>query len=275
MFGLFKRNEKASSAEPQQPVRSHEAQARVDYLKSIAEDFGVQDAVCPSCQGDMPKFPKRKTKCKRCEKFVYPRKNPFTERYVLLSESDFALYEELSVLAKGWWDSWYKNQQELDAIRRQLAAEWGLDDYRKVPVSDAEWRRITNEANRCLQANNWLGYWGARQSGIRQLSRERKYKQALPLIYEFIYLTYSGGFMDRMYGPQLIMVDMAAPDVKALRAGYIDFMQTSALPQVFRKKPKAAFKEYLKERQKYYDRLKASNELDDHLEFIARAHARA
>ena len=146
MFGLFKKKENAQSAEPQQPVRSQEARARVDQLNSIAEFFGKQDAVCPSCQAELPKFPKRKTKCKSCDEFVYPRKNPFTERHVLLSESDFPLYEELSALAKGWWDDWYKNQHELEIIRRQLASEWGLDDYRKVPVGDAEWRRISNEA---------------------------------------------------------------------------------------------------------------------------------
>jgi hypothetical protein len=268
MPGLFRKKQQAQADGQEQPRRSPEARARVAELMSIAEVFGTREQLCPSCEKPLPRFPKRKSKCRSCGEFVYPRKNPITERYVLLSEKDFPLLEELAYLSNGYFDAWFEDQRELDLIRKQLALQWGVDDYRKVPVADAMWRRTMNRTTECLAKGDWAGYRAAQAEGIRQLSGERRYENALPLIYEYIYLTYNIDDNDEL-SRELGLV--LPKKMNALREGYLAYMENCDLTQVFGGAPGDAFRKYEKERSEHYVVLRTQGRLDDCLASIPRA----
>lgn len=270
------------------------ADARLKELPAIAQSFGLKEANCPTCDNDLPKFPKRKIKCKNCSNPVYPRKNPVTGKVVLISEDAFDLFFELTAYANGTWDSWFANHYELETIRAQLGKEWGLNDASKVPVDDAEWRRITMKANESLACSDWVGYMSARDSGIRFLSRERRYREAIPLACEYIYLAYNVNQMERayelagipedmrtpigplkMHGPQVVMIDMVQPDIEKLRIAYMEEMTQTGLHRAFGMSPEEAFDRYRQERDEHYEALRNSGHLDDYLATLERNHGEA
>lgn len=63
-------------------------------MAQLNTDFGMKEAVCPSCGVVLAEFPKRKTKCKDCGNIIYRRQLPWSGDAVLLSDTQLPKLEE-------------------------------------------------------------------------------------------------------------------------------------------------------------------------------------
>lgn len=175
-------------------------------LRALSQRIGSSEQACPYCSIHLAKMPLRKTKCKSCSKFIYPRKEPLSGDKRLLKEEELALYEELKALSENSWESWQQNQERLikatentEKIRQQLANEWGVPTS-SVTDGDVEWRFTNDGLSQALKERDWPTYLSLREESIRQLLREDKLKQALNLLPESIYLTYAAPDVLEMSG---------------------------------------------------------------------------
>jgi hypothetical protein len=213
---------------------------------------------------------------------------------VLIKETDFDRLRELQCYVDGSWDAWFRNFFELETIRAQLAAEWGLDDAAKVPVADAEWRRITMRASNSFANGDWIEYLAARSAAVHFLSGERRYAEAVPYACEYIYLVYNVDTMQRayealglpedmrtpigplkMHPPQVMMIDFVEPDIDRLREAYLAEMEQNGLHRIFGMSPEEAFERYRQEKLEYYQALRDSGRLDSFLESNERLRSQA
>lgn len=81
--------------------------------KILMISYGRTDSACPYCDGEFPRRPKAKTKCRSCGDYVYVRTRPPDEERVLLTEAD-ARFVEIQ---------WATLNNRLDAYLREKADE--------------------------------------------------------------------------------------------------------------------------------------------------------
>ena len=237
--------------------------SREKELKILAMSLGRTTAHCPSCENELAKLPKRKIKCKSCGSSIYPRKHPLNQEFVLISDSEYPLFDELSYMKIGEWDSWHYKQIELSDARNELAKSWGVEDASKIPEGDAMWSIINSKAIDAMRIGDWYSYTGLREEGIRQLVSEGKAtSNALPLVFEYIYLSYNVGMpelMDEdglpifydsleMGAPQVFLINSVIDDIDELKTKYTDFMSKSSLPKLFKGSIERSLSQYIKER---------------------------
>lgn len=236
--------------------------SREKELKILAMSLGKITAHCPSCAYELAKFPKRKIKCKSCGSNIYPKKHPLNQEFVLISDSEYPLFDELSYMKIGEWDSWHYKQIELSDARNELAKNWGVEDASKIPEGDAMWSIINSKALDAMRIGDWYGYKDLREEGIRQLLSEGKKKNALPLVFEYIYLSYNvvmpalmeiggEGYVDelKMYSPQVFMINSVISDINELSIEYTEFMSKSSLPHLFKGTIQRSLDKYIEEKK--------------------------
>ena len=59
----------------------------------LNKNIGITTANCPYCGIDLPKFPRRKTKCKNCGNYIYIRTRPADEVRILIKEDEIETIE--------------------------------------------------------------------------------------------------------------------------------------------------------------------------------------
>lgn len=223
-------------------------------LRQLSKNIGSAEQACPYCSTPLAKMPQRKTKCKSCSEFVYPRKEPLSSEKRLFKESELPVYEELKALAENSWESWRENQEQLkieqqkrETIKQGLASEWGVS-VSSVSDSDVEWRLIHDEISIALKIKDWPTYLSLREESIRLLNRERKYEQALRLIPECIYLTYAApdmlelaglaeysliNFEKKTYPPLMSLYLSIEKDIHNIKQAYERYAQGNNLLKAF------------------------------------------
>ncbi|MFS1951421.1 hypothetical protein [Vibrio breoganii] len=124
-------------------------------------------------------MPKRKAKCKSCNKPIYPRIEPLSGEQRLYREGDLFLLEELKALADGWWHDWYEANKGVLNARKVLAKEWNIDEI-NVSIADARWRESHTNLAEATEKQDWDLVYSAYESMLRQVQREKS-KDKTPL----------------------------------------------------------------------------------------------
>ncbi|CZO83002.1 MULTISPECIES: hypothetical protein [Legionellaceae] len=218
------------------------------HLMARWDKFGRLDAVCPSCGINLVKFPKRKIKCKSCKKNINRGKNYFSGDYLLYDDKNEKLYVELLWLSNGTWKNWFESFDEIEKFKEKLAEAYKYKgNVENIPLNDAIWGKIQKKLVELSSQGDWNGYKWLLESGIRFLNDENNTAAALPLIYQFIYLSY---IVDHSYeseydslvlfpkqmstgGVSLLMT--MVEDTPDFDEKYLNFIKTTALPSIFKK----------------------------------------
>lgn len=237
--------------------------------------FGGNEPICPSCQIALIKFPSRKIKCKSCNKSINRGKNPLTNEYILFCDKQKRLYTELLWLSDGTWQRWFDDFDEIDSIRNHLCHVY-KSPHTHIPFNDIIWAKVQKNLGFLSRSNQWYLYVRELETGIRFLDYEHNARAALPLIYQFIYLTYnvsslSGTELERysiipkqIGTPQIFLIENLMKDLGNLEEfdnRYIDFINASGYPKIFLGTAQEALNQYKKEKKDYYDELFKSGRL--------------
>jgi len=236
------------------------------FIESIANS----DLKCPTCGQPLLKMPKRKVCCKECGVSIYPRKNPVNQQMTIVSEEGLKYLKELEFLLNDNFESWlqYNSEPSLIAgVKKDLASEWKIDAS-NISDSDAKWRLFSIRKSEYLRVHNWDGYCSQLFEGIRQLAKEGKNKDAIPLICEFIYLsynvkyTYEEEFDDyapllekHLYGPQLYIIRDLVNDTAKFRMQYEEIIDEIGYQRIFGMPPEDAFRRFRKDMDEYVSSL--------------------
>lgn len=258
----------SSNITPTQDVESSEKPAlnetQKNNLISRWAKFGRLDAVCPSCNTAIAKFPKRKIKCKACKKTINRGKNYFNGDYFLYADKEEKRYIELLWLSNGTWQNWFDSFDEIRKIKKQLAITYKYKgDVENIPLNDVIWAKIQKQLSVLSQKGDWNNYNNLLESGIRFLNGENNTKAALPLIYQFIYLSY---IVDHSYnteyedlalfpkrmstGGMSLLVTMIK-ETDSFDAEYLNFIQKTALPSVFKIDTREPLSQYKAQRVEF------------------------
>lgn len=120
----------------------------------------------------------------------------------------------------------------------------------------------------------WYNYVRELESAIRFLDHEQRGKEALPLIYQFIYLVYniyilSGTEMEEfnvfprtMGSPQIFLIENILKDIQDTQnfdSRYINFINASGYPKIFKGTARESLAQYKNEKRASYEELLNSN----------------
>lgn len=189
---------------------------RKKLLKELATNIGTID-ICPYCNAELDKIPKRKSKCKSCKANIFPRKEPLSDKPKLYREGDLFLLEELKALKDGWWKDWLSENQAVLKARTDLAKEWETDEV-KIPIADAKWRSLNTEIMKGSEKGDWNKVFYAYTSMLRQLQCEKR-QDASPLneiVAGFMFTAYGRKqeYMKHRIGrPQFMLIEQLSTDV--------------------------------------------------------------
>ncbi|HAT3881123.1 TPA: hypothetical protein I8672_002559 [Legionella pneumophila] len=263
--------DKKNTKDEQQGSEKTLSEKQKNELVKRWEQFGNYDAVCPSCNHQLDKFPQRKIKCKNCGKTINRGKNHFTGKYCLFSDKQDALYVELLWLSNGTWQAWFDNFEEINSLKKELASVYKYNgDYQNIPLNDVIWGKLQRKLGHLAEAGDWINYKSTLETSIRFLNDEGKVKPALALIFQYIYLSYNVSDFDDEFGdigldfpktmgsPQICLIENMVKDTSNFEKQYYEFIDDSAFPKIFNLSAKQALTLYQNEKNDYLKALDAS-----------------
>lgn len=168
-----------------------ESHPRIKELKQLASTFGSKPTACPSCKNTPEKSPKRKTKCKACGEYIYPRKNAITGQSIFLVEKELEIHKEMEAYAKGYWDSYHREKLWIEEGKKRVARALKVDDWTKVPVGDAKWSNYNEERNEAFGSGNLHQYWVTTHLMLIQRKAEKPDQDFYLLKAECIFFLYN------------------------------------------------------------------------------------
>lgn len=193
---FFNKNEKGSNQALKNEIAKSanlydiEAHPRVQELKDLSRTFGSAPDHCPYCGTTPSKLPKRKSKCKECGEYIYPRKNALTKKPIFIKESELELHKELEAYANGTWRSYEKERQWLNKGKERVAKAMQTEDISSVPDNDARWSNYTTERLEASANLDWYKYKNITFNMIVMFNSEHKERESIyGLISEFIFLS--------------------------------------------------------------------------------------
>lgn len=196
---------------------------RKEKIKELGASCGTT-SMCPYCEFQLEKIPKRKAKCAACKKAIYPRKDPLSGESRLYREGDLFLIEELKALSEGWWEGWYQTNKSILKARMDLAKEWGIDEI-NVLVSDAKWRASHKDLSNGTAKKDWDKVFSVYASMLRQVQNEKNKDKTLlaNLVAGFMITGYGRScelpLFDKIYRvsrPQYMLVDQLSTDPEGI-----------------------------------------------------------
>ena len=87
------------------------------------EEIGLTENKCPYCSISLTKFPGRKTKCKRCQNYIYVRTRPSDMQRILVTDNEIVRVEELWAIKNGTHEDFlierkkYNNEREFLRVK--------------------------------------------------------------------------------------------------------------------------------------------------------------
>lgn len=155
--------------------------ARVDSTA-----IGNIDAVCASCDAELPKKPSRKAKCPKCGEYNYVRKRPLDGEPVLLREDQLpALEREKAYTAGEDVGSAYDARQAvIQAEREKLRERFGAEPSQ----NDVMWGVLNQDLLKLIRDQNYSEVRNTYAEMATILKSDKKHRQAA--IWWMIIFTY-------------------------------------------------------------------------------------
>ena len=161
---------------------------KIGLGSSFSEHIGNTNAICPYCEEKLEKMPKRKTKCPKCENFIYKRTRPYDEVDIILREDQLDIIEEEWAINNGSHDIYLKEKAREKRIRDEMRKRYG-----KEPADDDVEFRVNND--RAVEAE-FLGDWGFarnyRLNMAKNLEKRKSHELALRMYYHVCFLDING-----------------------------------------------------------------------------------
>ncbi len=85
--------ETIASADPETTPSIRKKPAYI-IQEPVFSGIGSANLNCPHCNGELKRFPQRKTKCPCCDRVIYSRSRPLDRKKVLLNDDESLLVEE-------------------------------------------------------------------------------------------------------------------------------------------------------------------------------------
>ena len=157
----------------------------LDLLKPL----GNIDAVCPSCNGRLDEFPKRKKKCPNCGEYIYVRTRPRDKNKVLVT------YDESEEIKKQYFVGYGKDYNLL-AQEKKKKEEGNRVKAEKDKLKNAKHRNWGLYRNNICDVGRSFSGEARYLTNTLKLAENSKYKeyihkfhmQALPLYLQVCYL---------------------------------------------------------------------------------------
>lgn len=157
--------------------------------KTITENIGNTEPVCPYCSSKLIKMPGAKTKCPSCDNPIYVRTRPSDRARILITETQIPIVEES-------WNLYHAQQeilrlmQESDyqEMEKALTKKWGF----KPGFGDVSWNLWTKIQAEYAQEGNWRSYRSAFLSKAHGLELENRKDHSLDCYLLAFYLGVNG-----------------------------------------------------------------------------------
>lgn len=155
---------------------------------SFSKKIGNTNAICPYCNEKLEKMPKRKTKCPKCENYIYKRTRPFDEVDIIIREDQLDIIEEEWSIKNGSHDIYLKEKARKKRIRDGMRESFGKEpaDY------DVEFRVLNDQAVEAEFSGDWGFARNYRLKMAKNLEKRKSHELALRLYYHVSYLDING-----------------------------------------------------------------------------------
>lgn len=147
--------------------------------------IGVETPTCPYCGCELVKFPGRKTKCKKCENYIYVRTRPADGKRILIKENEKQLIQIEWEKKNGTFEIRQMERNEFAQIKQKLQKLRKCDF---VPDNDVYWNLYQERHLKELAEERWIDYAHTTNDMANLLYKEQKYGGALEHYLEALYI---------------------------------------------------------------------------------------
>lgn len=161
---------------------------KTDQGSSLSGNLGNTNVICPYCEEILEKMPKRKTKCPKCENYIYKRTRPHDEVDIIIREDQLDIVEEEWAIKNGSHDIFLKEKARKKRIRDGMRERYGKEpaDY------DVEFRVLNDQALEAEFSGDWGFARNYRLKMAKNLEKRKNHKLALRLYCHVCYLDING-----------------------------------------------------------------------------------
>ncbi len=155
---------------------------------------GLDDSIgeidrCPYCKEKLDLIPLRKKKCPHCGETMYSRTRPADRKKILITEQQ---KDEVEVQ----WSKYHEIQEETKLIgnpefadaKKELTKQFG----KEPSLNDVKWRVYNQNIIKYASERQWGLYRNNKLDMANLLQKEGRYKTALSMLFEVIYLDVNG-----------------------------------------------------------------------------------
>jgi len=161
---------------------------KTGQISSITKNVGNTNAICPYCEERLEKMPKRKTKCPKCENYIYKRTRPHDEVDIIIREDQIDIIEEGWAIKNGNHDIYLKEKAREKRIRDDMRKRFG-----KEPTDgDVEFRVLEDQAVEAEFAGQWGFARNSRLGMAKNLEKRKSPELALRMYFHVCFLYING-----------------------------------------------------------------------------------
>lgn len=165
-----------------------------EYIKKrLSADIGITTANCPYCGIKLSTFPSRKTKCKKCDNFIYKKTRAYDNANILIKENEIEKvekeYKKRTFMLNYACDNFEEYEKKLQRIRKTQS----------IPFNDVIWYKYEQEYREACNKLNFDKITWFHWNKATFLLAEEHYKSALQEYLVFIFWNTCGGnnFVER------------------------------------------------------------------------------
>lgn len=164
------------------------AEAIGEKVKSLDENIGETELVCPACGEELVQKPSPKGECPHCGIMTYNRKRPFDNRDVLVTEEELVKIQEQWAIVNGEHDKFLKEQKRKERIKDHIKEQTG----RKPTLEEIEVVAMQQQAEELEQSGDWGLARNKRMNIADRLQDNGETEKALKVYLEVCYLDANG-----------------------------------------------------------------------------------
>lgn len=191
-------------------------------------------------------MPGRKKKCEHCGEFIYVRTHPKNRKKILIRSDQIEIIELEWAKLNGTYDQLMAEKRAVENERKRLRKKFG----KEPSENDVQWGLLNSKVLNYISTQQWGLCRNAKLSMGQILLSESKYRDALPIFIEVLYLDINGpmnidpSISKRRFDSTMGMV------VPYVLGEYLSLIEKNGLPQ------EAAESEFVKEATKLQKNLK-------------------
>lgn len=91
LFFYFNQNNRKEKVDIQMDICVSYKEPVKNWKQLMNPNIGTEQQECPYCHASLSSFPKRKTKCKKCNNYFYSKERPYDDKRVIVKEDELEL----------------------------------------------------------------------------------------------------------------------------------------------------------------------------------------